>query len=60
MPSIVVLPFANLSGDKERYSPTHDRGDHQRAANVEGGSRVARTPQFSFKGKNSSPQDRPS
>jgi len=53
-PSIVVLPFANLSGDKENeyFSDGMTEEIINALANVEGVRVVARTSAFSFKGKN--------
>jgi len=53
-PSIVVLPFANLSGDKENdyFSDGMTEEIINALANVEGVHVVARTSAFSFKGKN--------
>ena len=54
LPSIVVLPFANLSGDKENeyFSDGMTEEVINALANVEGVRVVARTSAFSFKGKN--------
>ena len=53
-PSIVVLPFANLSGDKENeyFSDGMTEEIINALAKVEGVRVVARTSAFSFKGKN--------
>jgi TolB-like protein/Tfp pilus assembly protein PilF len=53
-PSIVVLPFANLSGEKENeyFSDGMTEEIINALANVEGVRVVARTSAFSFKGKN--------
>src|SRR6266478_513443 len=53
-PSIVVLPFANLSGDKENeyFSDGMTEEIINALANVEGVRVVARTSAFFFKGKN--------
>jgi adenylate cyclase len=52
-PSIVVLPFVNLSGDKENecFSDGVTEDIINSLANVEGLRVVARTSAFSFKGK---------
>src|SRR5213594_3259970 len=52
--AIVVLPFANLSGDKENeyFSDGMTEEIINALANVEGVRVVARTSAFSFKGKN--------
>ncbi len=53
-PSIVVLPFVNMSGDKENeyFSDGMTEEIINALANVEGLRVVARTSAFSFKGKN--------
>jgi TolB-like protein/Tfp pilus assembly protein PilF len=53
-PSIAVLPFANLSGDKDNEYFSDGVTDEiiNALANVEGLRVVARTSAFSFKGKN--------
>src|SRR5438067_8277294 len=53
-PSIVVLPFANLSGDRENeyFSDGVTEEIINALTNVEGLRVVARTSAFSFKGRN--------